>query len=59
MVNKNPIKTIIGGPPGNFFLKALTPRGILAKTSATPSPGFLTCVHLCRERRQNETETST
>jgi hypothetical protein len=32
LVNKNAIKTKIGGPPCHFFLKALTTLGILAKT---------------------------
>jgi hypothetical protein len=31
LVNKNAIKPKIGGPPREFFLKALTPLGILAK----------------------------
>jgi hypothetical protein len=47
LVKKNAIKHEIGGPPCQFFLKALTPLGILAKTSGTPSPGFSTHVHLC------------
>jgi len=48
LVNKNAIKVKpkIGGPPRQFFLKPLTPLGILAKTSRTPSPGFSTRVHL-------------
>jgi hypothetical protein len=46
-VNKNAINAEIGGPPWQFFLKALTPLGILAKTSGTPSPGFLTpCAYM-------------
>jgi hypothetical protein len=32
LVNKNAIKPEIGGLPWHFFLKALTPLGILAKT---------------------------
>jgi hypothetical protein len=48
LVNKNAIKPKIEGPPPprQFFLKALTPLGILAKTSGTPFPGFSTRVHL-------------
>jgi hypothetical protein len=41
------MKSEIGYLPRQFFLKALTPLGILAKTSGTPSPGFSTRVHLC------------
>jgi hypothetical protein len=40
-------KTRNRGTPWQFFLKALTPQGILAKTTGTPSPGFSTYVHLC------------
>jgi hypothetical protein len=47
LVNKNAMKPEIGGSPWHFFLKALTPLGILAKTLGTPYPGFSTCVHLC------------
>jgi hypothetical protein len=46
LVNKNAMIPEIGGPPGQFFLKALTPLGIFAKTSGTPSPGFSTREHL-------------
>jgi len=35
---KNAIKPKTGGPPWQFFLKALTPLGICAKTLGTPLP---------------------
>jgi hypothetical protein len=38
LVNKNAINPKIGGPPQAISLKALTPLGILAKTSRTPPP---------------------
>jgi hypothetical protein len=38
LVNKNAIKPQIGGPPRQFFLKALTPLGILAKNIRYPLP---------------------
>ncbi len=48
LVNKNAINPEIGGPPWQFFLKALTPTlGIWTKTSGTPSPGFSPGVHPC------------
>jgi hypothetical protein len=47
LYNKNAIKPEIGGPPRQFFLIDLTPLGILANLSGTPSPVFSTRVHLC------------
>ena len=57
LVNKNAIKCKIGGPPWQFFLKPLTPLGILTKTSRTPSPGFSTRVHLCACTLQEQFKT--
>jgi hypothetical protein len=45
-VNKNAIKPKIGGHLWQFFLKALTPIGILAKNIRYPLPWFSTRVHL-------------
>jgi hypothetical protein len=36
--NKNAIMPEIGGPPWQFFLKPLTPLGILAKKHQVPPP---------------------
>jgi hypothetical protein len=38
IVNKNAITLEIGEPPTQFFLKALTPQGILAKNIRYPLP---------------------
>jgi hypothetical protein len=46
LVNKNAIKPKIGGPPWQFFLKALTSPGILAKTSSTPYWIFNLCASM-------------
>jgi hypothetical protein len=38
LINKNAINPKIGGPPRQFFLKALTPLGILATNNRYPLP---------------------
>jgi hypothetical protein len=53
LVTKNAIRPKIGGPPRQFFLKALTRLGILAKTLATLSLDFQTNYNKAVESNEN------